>query len=204
MIAFEGRARASKISIPVCGLLLLIYTGTGAEEVVTAPSKPATACEVTRPNGIVAGTAARDPYSYGNSRLSLGPFGLWPDGIVVFKPGGPGFITPDGSLGMKFGWTRAVRGELRIDGHRLDAPASPLRSHIPTGYGEIGFQATSLVFPSPGCWEVTGRVGDASLTFVTKVVKIGNGPSSRRDVSEAPPDNEMPRTKPAQAMELRR
>jgi hypothetical protein len=78
---------------------------------------------------------------------------------------------------MKFGWTRGVRGRLRIEGRRLDAPASPLRSVIPDGYGEIGFQPTYLVFSTPGCWEVTGRVGDASLTFVTKVVKIGDGPS---------------------------
>jgi len=124
----------------------------------------------------------------------------------VFKPGGAGFITPDGSLGMKFGWTRGVGGKLRIEGRRLDAPASALRSDIPNGYGEIGFQATSLVFSTPGCWAVTGRVGDASLTFVTKVVKIGDGPSWRRDISgeAAPAKIEMRRTNPAQAMELRR
>jgi hypothetical protein len=34
----------------------------------------------------------------------------------------------------------------------------------------IGFQATSLVFPTPGCWEVTGRIGDKSLAFVIAVV----------------------------------
>lgn len=30
-----------------------------------------------------------------------------------------------------------------------------------------------------GCWEVTGRVGEASLTFVTMVTKIGDGPAWR-------------------------
>lgn len=34
-----------------------------------------------------------------------------------------------------------------------------------------------LVFPTPGCWEITGRVADSSLTFVTFVEKIGPGPS---------------------------
>jgi hypothetical protein len=29
---------------------------------------------------------------------------------------------------------------------------------------------------------VTGRVGDAAVTFVTRVVKIGDGPAWRRDV----------------------
>ena len=101
---------------------------------------------------------------------------------------------------------RLGRGQLRIEGRRLDAPASPLRAHVPNGYGEIGFQATALVFSSPGCWEVTGRVGDASLTFVTKVEKIREGPSWRRDITgeAAPPNDEMQRAKPAHAMKLRR
>ena len=192
--------------LAVCSLLLWTATRIGAEGFLASAGQPGVACEVTRPNAIVAGSAQPEPNSYGNRQLSLGPFGLWPDGIVVFKPGGAGFITPDGSLGMKFGWTRGVRGQLRIEGRRLDAPASPLRSHIPNGYGPIGFQATALVFSSPGCWEVTGRVGDTSLTFVTKVVKIGEGPSGRRDITEeaAPPNDETRRTKPAQAMKLRR
>jgi hypothetical protein len=39
-----------------------------------------------------------------------------------------------------------------------------------------------VIFPTPGCWEVTGRIGDASVAFVTRVVKIGDGPAGRRDV----------------------
>ena len=192
----------SNTCLPVCGLLLLMATRIAAEEFVAAAAPSSVACEVTRPNGIVAGSDQPEPHSYGNRQLSLGPFGLWPDGTVVFKPGGPGFITPDGSLGMKFGWTRGVRGPLRITGRRLDAPASPLRAVIPNGYREIeqiGFQATSLVFSTPGCWEVTGRVGDASLTFVTRVLKIGDGPSWRREISgeATPPNDEMQRAKPA-------
>jgi hypothetical protein len=36
--------------------------------------------------------------------------------------------------------------------------------------GAAGFQATGISFPTAGCGEVTGRVGTASLTFVTLVV----------------------------------
>ena len=86
--------------------------------------------KVTKPNGVMAGSAEVNAHSYGNQQVSVGPFGLWPDGTVVFKPGGPGFITQDGSLGMKFGWTRAVSGQLKIEGRRLDAPAPPLRAQI--------------------------------------------------------------------------
>jgi hypothetical protein len=73
---------------------------------------------------------------------------------------------------MKFLWWRGVRGKLTIQGQRLDAPAPPLRADIPGGYGDTGFQATGLIFPTEGCWEVTGKVGESSLTFVTRVVKV--------------------------------
>jgi len=99
---------------------------------------------------------------------------LWPEGgKVAFRPGGPGFVLPDGSLSMKFGWWRGTPGKLTIEGKRLDAPALPLRAWIPEGYGDIGFQATMLIFPTVGCWEVTGEVGNSkSLTFVTQVIRI--------------------------------
>jgi hypothetical protein len=112
---------------------------------------------------------------YGGEQLAFS--GPWPDGIIVFKPGGPGVVLPDGSLSMKFGWRRGVRGALKINGRRLDSTAPPLRSDVPTGYGDIGFQPTALIFPTPGCWEVTGYVGHSSLTFVTKVIRIGAGPA---------------------------
>jgi hypothetical protein len=140
-----------------------------------APQAQAFSCEVTKPNdvGILGHT---DRGSYGNGLLSVGPFGLWPDGTVVFRTGGPGFTTRDGALGMKFGWRRGIRGRLTIEGRRLDAPALPLRADISEGSGDVRFVATYLVFSTPGCWEVTGRVGHTSLTFVTNVVKLGEGP----------------------------
>jgi hypothetical protein len=160
----------------------LLFWTAGADGRQRAPTDaPATdACEVTAPNGIVAGSEQRESWSHGNAEVSVGPFGIWPEGTVVFRPGGPGFITSDGALGMKFGWQRGIRGRLRIEGRRLDGPASPLRSEVNNGYGDIGFHASYVIFPTPGCWEVTGRVADASVTFVTKVVRIGDGPSWRR------------------------
>jgi hypothetical protein len=113
--------------------------------------------------------------NYGNDALSTG---LYPEGKVVFKPGGPGFVLEDGALSMKFFWWRLVPGRLTIDGRRLDGAASPLRATIPDGYGDIGFQSTALLFSTPGCWEVTGHVGNRTLTFVTLVEKIGNGPGN--------------------------
>ena len=128
-------------------------------------------CLVTIPNGQgPPGPELTSPNHHGGDGLWTT---LWPDGVVEFVPDGPGFLLEDGSLAMKFPWWRGVIGPLEITGRRLDSSAPPLRAHIPEGYEEDGFQASSLIFSSPGCWEVTGRVGEAELTFTTLVVKKG-------------------------------
>jgi hypothetical protein len=88
----------------------------------------------------------------------------------------PKDVQSDGALAMKFFWWRGVHGALTIEGKRLDAPAPPLRSRIPEGYGDIGFQSSAIIFPTEGCWQVTGKVGASSLTFVTRVVKVDKLP----------------------------
>lgn len=97
-------------------------------------------------------------------------------GIVIFSPHGPGRIFPDGSMGIKWPWYRTIPGEVIINGRRLDAPAPPMPTIIlrgkPDGYGETGFHPSGLIFPSEGCWEVTARVSDVGLTFVTLVIRI--------------------------------
>jgi hypothetical protein len=129
-------------------------------------------CAITRPNGKLS---APEPggWNHGNDSLMT-----WfpPDGKVVFKPGGPGFVLEDGALSMKFGWWRLRPGQLAILGQRLDGPAPAMRASIPNGYGDIGFQATALIFPTSGCWEVTARLGETNLNFVVLVEKIGPGP----------------------------
>ena len=116
--------------------------------------------------------------AYGNDALQTF---LPPDGKLVFQPGGAGFVDHDGALGIKYGWERLVTGALSVGGRRLDGKAGPARAYISDGYGDTGFQPIYLVFPTPGCWEITGRVGEAKLTFVVFVEKIGEGPSGRFD-----------------------
>jgi len=142
-------------------------------------------CHVTTPNEIVAGSSERNEKSYGNALLSVGPFGLWPNGTVVFKPGGAGFQTKDGGLGMKFGWTRGIPGKLNVTGRRIDAGAPPLRfeTNQTNDARSTGFLASHLIFSAPGCWEVNAQVGDrldSKITFVTRVEKVGDGPAWRR------------------------
>ncbi len=134
-----------------------------------APTQDPPPCPVTKPNGSTPPGERPGSNHHGNGSLWTV---LQPDGTVVFRPGGPGFVLEDGSLSMKFPWGRGVKLKLRIEGRRLDGSAPPLRARIPIGYADTGFQATALIFPAVGCWEVTGRTGDASLTFVVRVVRL--------------------------------
>lgn len=144
-------------------------TGGRSGAATTSADAPAGGCPVTVPNGK---SPPRQRRSLGGHRESPGWHrdgrlwvALWDDGIIRWR------AEPDGSIGMKFPWWRGVRGRLRIKGRRLDAVAPPLRAHVPRGYGATGFQSTAVVFPTPGCWKVTGAVAGARLEFVTLVLE---------------------------------
>jgi hypothetical protein len=148
-----------------------IFCSASLAEVAESPAEPgehrdAFVCSATVVNGGKGGI-------YGNDALEVV---LNPGSKFVFAPGGAGFVDRDGALGIKVGWERKKKGPLQISGRRLDGPASPARAYI-YDYGDSGFQPIYLVFPTPGCWEITGRVADASLTFIAVVEKIGEGPA---------------------------
>ena len=189
-------------ALVLCSALILLLAATvAAGDAVTVRRAPAPTsaalppppgCPVTRPNGRTPPGERPSRGHHGNDALWTA---LWPAGQVVFAPGGPGSVEPDGSLAMKWPWwwDTGVRASLSVQGRRLDAPAPPLRATTPDGrrldlpppdvppfvYPTSGFQATGLIFPSAGCWEVTAQVGEVSLTFVTLVVKVGEGPNGR-------------------------
>jgi hypothetical protein len=133
----------------------------GREIVLKRHLAAAHRCPITRPNGSEPPGSTFGAEFHGDGSIWVG---TWNSNVVVWKP------EADGSIGAKFGWWRVVSGRLSIEGRRLDGPAPPLRADVPDGYGPSGFQASGIIFPSEGCWEVTGRVGNASLTFVTLVL----------------------------------
>lgn len=124
-------------------------------------------CPVTIANGSTPPGERLSPNHHGNGALWTS---LWPAGILRATPD---YVQSDGSIDMKFWWWRGpdVHGQLSIAGHRLDGAAPPIQPYIPTGYGDTGFQASGITFPTEGCWEITGRAGGAELTFVTFVIK---------------------------------
>lgn len=127
-------------------------------------------CPTTLPNGRTPPGETATRSHHGNGELFTA---LWPEGEITFHPSGPGEIRPDGSLAMKFPWWRGegIRGPIEVSGRRLDRRGSGVTAEMPAGYGDTGFQASALVFPSEGCWEVTARVGDAELSFVVEVLR---------------------------------
>lgn len=153
----------------------------------TTPSASPAPCPVTRPNGQqpppdvhAYGRGAGD---YGNEALWTALW-LWGEGEIRVPET---HVLPDGSYGeMQWSWYRAIPGPLTVTGHRLDAPAPPLQAYgpqgqrldqpepTPAGYEVVPtateFHLTWLVFPTGGCWEITGRARDWSLTFVTLVI----------------------------------
>ena len=128
-------------------------------------------CPVTEPN---------DGSFYANESLKA----LVGSGSFGFRPGGPGFVDYDGALGIKFAFIRLIPGRLHVGGRRLDGEAGPARAYIydyPYDSGNGGFQPIYLVFPTPGCWEISGGVSGERLTFVTLVEKVGDGPDWRME-----------------------
>ena len=130
-------------------------------------------CPVTLPCRVGPPGVSPDDFfgwgsSHGNGKLWVG--GLWPRGVTH---AGPELVAQDGSVGMKFGWWRVATGGLRLTGRRLDAPAPPARAHVSDGYGDGGFQASGVDFPTEGCWEVIGALPTTSLRFVSFVSKPG-------------------------------
>ncbi|MGI8586529.1 MAG: hypothetical protein ACR2M0_02425 [Chloroflexia bacterium] len=96
---------------------------------------------------------------------------LW----TTFPPDGrvPATSNSVGALETTFGWWEApgITDVLTVQGRRIDAPAPPLLAKIPAGAEGGGFHQITVVFPTAGCWEITGKAGTAGLTFVVQVIK---------------------------------
>ena len=135
-------------------------------------------CPVTLPNRSPAPTTGPEPsargFNHGDDRLRAQLY--WPRGVVRagLQPdgGSMAIVEANGAVSLKLGWWRGTPGRLVITGRRLDGPAPPVHAHVPGGYGRLGFQPTGITFRTVGCWRVTGRVGDATLTFVLRVTKL--------------------------------
>jgi hypothetical protein len=153
------------VRILATGLLVGVYTGVasaaGPNGGVTAGTEGT--CAVTIPNGST-------PPGERPSDSHHGDGSLW----TVLPANGvfdsPVSVRADGSIGgIKFPWWRAVQGPLRLRAMRTDASAVGARTTVHGGYGNTGFQATTILFPTRGCWRISGSVGAHVLAFTVSV-----------------------------------
>jgi hypothetical protein len=85
---------------------------------------------------------------------------------------------PDGTLFDKLGWLpkKDWGGNLTVRGERLDGPGKMRVLRVNWGHVYVngrkgrGSWATPVTFSSEGCWRITGRVRDITLSYVVKVV----------------------------------
>ena len=164
----------------VAAVALAVVVCAGKSESASS-STTGGSCPVTVATGRVPKEVARfggAEFNYGNAnlRVILRPHGTLiagrlPDG------GSMATINRDGSISTKLAWWRGLSAKLVghklvVTGHRLDAPAGRLRAAVPDGYGSQGVQPTGPTFPTVGCWQVIGKQGNISLSFVVKVTKV--------------------------------
>jgi hypothetical protein len=130
---------------------------------------PREACPVTIPNATSA-----PPGLEPSARWHTNGFlwtGLPEDGVFS-----GGRVEPDGSIFEKWIWFAArVDGRFTVRLERLDAPGPTLEAETVRG-SRTSFRgsatwAARMRFASPGCWRVTGRVGDVTLSYVIAVTR---------------------------------
>jgi len=119
-------------------------------------------CPATRPNGLRARAIEPGPNLHGNGFLWAR---LPPAGVLKVSPDG---VEADGTVFEKMIWqTAGVFGQLDVQMTRLDQDEPQRRVETVSGSG--GSWAARLLFSGEGCWRITGRVEDISLTFVMEV-----------------------------------
>lgn len=138
-----------------------------AEPSVSSPqSNLASVCPVTEPtwakppeDPAVSGSPGYG-YYYVNEDGSMWASAWWAEA--------EGYRLRAGKEGIKVGWFRPEGATLEIGGRRLDGQASALNAQVPCCY-PTRFQATGLVFPAEGCWEITASAAESTLSFIVRV-----------------------------------
>lgn len=142
------------------------WISTQTESKLPTKILPTEACPITEPEWVKPPEDEAIPsspvfgYYYTNEDRSILASARWTDV--------EDFPLRAGKEGNKVGWFRPAGEELMITGHRLDEKAPPLDAHVPCCY-PTRFQATGLIFPTEGCWEVTAQAAESSLSFVVRV-----------------------------------
>jgi hypothetical protein len=144
---------------------LFVATAAGGELPVRGGAQhvASRSCPITRPNGTLPRELEPDfQGNHGNGKLWV----YLSEGKLMIEP------RTDGTLRWKFGWWTSAPGQLTIRGRRLDAAGKPLKSDVSSPPGMPRFHPSTVIFPTPGCWQITGRANGSELTFVVEVESV--------------------------------
>ena len=166
---FQGELR-----MPLLRPVTVIALATLMSCTAALPANPPATCRVTLPPARPFVPPARYPAKpRGEGSFWFGTAELW----TRLKTDGTwrGLRTSSGYREKTFWWREGYYWQadptpnLKVSGRRLDAPAQPLVAPRTTnGHREDwkSFMVVRMDFPAPGCWEITGRFEEDSLTFV--------------------------------------
>jgi hypothetical protein len=123
-------------------------------------------CPTTKPNGNVPPGA---PASWGGLQWH-GNGALW----AVLRPDGSLVTNALGGWKQLWAAKEGLSGRLAAKYRVVDSPATPLTARTGwfSGYERPNSTMSQMSF-KPGCWQITGRVRDVSLSFVVEVM-LGN------------------------------
>lgn len=116
--------------------------------------------------------------SISSLRLRSGDDGYYGNGYLWARlPADATFRRPRTALeageviSLKMPWlAEGISGRLTVESERLDLPEPPRAVETVPGNG--GSWAARLHYEGQGCWRITGRVADISLTFVVRIAAV--------------------------------
>jgi hypothetical protein len=166
--------------LPLLCLLLLAQASLSQQIGAPATNGVPSSCPVTKPYQTslfvppspYEANAGAGSFWFGTDRLwtVLPADGTWTLGH--HKPSNPTFRQKLFWWRQGYDWRTEPLPKLTITGRRLDAQAAPLKADRANN---VSSQPAAMVvginFPTLGCWEVTGRYGDDTLTFVVWIAK---------------------------------
>ncbi len=174
----RARRRTGAISA-MAGVVVAALVAGGV--VATTRSQPGVKVRTTSPPTTVTPSAPEcvsgvttvpstdvpaDVAALADHRPVVGGGELWTARDLIELPAG---LTPTGVWDMKVVWFTRPLGIPRIDGRRLDGPGT-FHADANVATSSTGRAVTSsLVFSAPGCWEVTARYDNSTITFRTLV-----------------------------------
>ena len=161
--------RSSMLLIVILGACAAVVIGCASSPAAAQPAPSATAADISSSATCVESETVREeaPRVAGADPFGSGPWYVNADRTIWVGWGsGPPWVKGENK---KVAWLKPPGKSLIISGRRLDGDGEQLTTIQTGGYNSFGYDFTDLFFPTGGCWEITGKAGTTSFTFVTKV-----------------------------------